>query len=65
MPRKTKVIRKTKETDITLELNLDGKGAYDIKTPLPFLDHMLSLFAKHGLFDLKIKAKGDIDVDYH
>ncbi len=65
MPRKTKVIRKTKETDITLELNLDGKGAYDIKTPLPFLDHMLSLFAKHGLFDLKIKAKGDVDVDYH
>lgn len=65
MPRKTKILRKTKETDITLELNLDGKGDYNIKTPLPFLDHMFSLFAKHGLFDLKIKAKGDVDVDYH
>lgn len=63
--RKAQIIRKTKETDITLNLNLDGKGDYDIKTPIPFLDHMLSLFAKHGLFDLKIKAKGDVDVDYH
>ncbi|MBI3755475.1 MAG: imidazoleglycerol-phosphate dehydratase HisB [Deltaproteobacteria bacterium] len=65
MPRKTQVVRKTKETDITLSLNLDGKGIYDIRTSIPFLDHMLSLFAKHGLFDLKIKAKGDIEIDYH
>jgi len=65
MQRKTQVVRKTKETDITLLLNLDGKGIYDIKTSIPFLDHMLSLFAKHGLFDLKIKAKGDIEIDYH
>jgi imidazoleglycerol-phosphate dehydratase len=65
MARKTKVKRKTQETDITLELNLDGKGNYGISTSIPFLDHMLSLFARHGLFDLKIKAKGDVDVDYH
>ncbi|MBI5047518.1 MAG: imidazoleglycerol-phosphate dehydratase HisB [Deltaproteobacteria bacterium] len=65
MPRKAQLIRKTKETDITVSLNLDGEGTYDIKTPIPFLDHMLSLFAKHGLFDLKIKAKGDIEIDYH
>ena len=65
MQRKTQVVRKTKETDITLLLNLDGKGIYDIKTSIPFLDHMLSLFAKHGLFDLKINAKGDIEIDYH
>ena len=65
MFRKAQVIRKTKETDIILNLNLDGKGVYDIRTPIPFLDHMLSLFARHGLFDLKIKAKGDIEIDYH
>ena len=65
MPRKAQIIRKTKETDITVSLNLDGQGAYDIQTSIPFLDHMLSLFAKHGLIDLKIKAKGDIEIDYH
>ncbi len=65
MARKSKIKRKTQETDIILDLNLDGKGNYDISTSIPFLDHMLSLFAKHGLFDLKIKAKGDVDVDYH
>jgi len=65
MSRKAQVIRKTKETDIILNLNLDGKGVYDIRTSIPFLDHMLSLFARHGLFDLKIKAKGDIEIDYH
>jgi len=63
--RRAKVNRGTKETDIRLELNLDGEGIYDIQTSIPFLDHMLSLFAKHGLFDLKIKAEGDLDVDYH
>ena len=65
MSRKAQIIRKTKETDITVSLNLDGQGAYDIQTSIPFLDHMLSLFAKHGLIDLKIKAKGDIEIDYH
>lgn len=65
MARKSKRKRKTQETDIILDLNLDGKGNYDISTSIPFLDHMLSLFAKHGLFDLKIKAKGDVAVDYH
>lgn len=65
MSRKAQIIRKTKETDITLSLNLDGKGAYNINTSIPFLDHMLSLFARHGLFDLKIKARGDIEIDYH
>ena len=63
--RKAKVVRKTKETDISVGLTLDGNGVAKIKTGIPFLDHMLTLFAKHGLFDLKIKAKGDLDVDMH
>jgi imidazoleglycerol-phosphate dehydratase len=63
--RKAKVDRKTKETDIKVTLNLDGEGKYTIDTSIPFIDHMLSLMCKHGLFDMKIKAKGDIDVDYH
>lgn len=63
--RKAKVDRKTKETDIKLAINLDGKGKYTIDTSIPFLDHMLSLMCKHGLFDIRLKAKGDIDVDYH
>lgn len=63
--RKAKVERKTKETDISITLNLDGRGNYAINTSIPFLDHMLSLLCKHGLFDLKIKAKGDIEIDYH
>ncbi len=57
--------RNTKETQIRIELNLDGMGVSQIDTGIPFFDHMLTLFAKHGLFDLKIKAFGDIDVDYH
>ena len=65
MSRKAQINRKTKETDITVSLNLDCQGLYDIKTSIPFLDHMLSLFTKHGLIDLKIKAKGDIEIDYH
>lgn len=60
-----KVERRTEETYIKLELDLDGKGEYKIDTSIQFLDHMLSLFAKHGLFDLKIKARGDREVDYH
>lgn len=63
--RKTKIGRKTKETDISVQINLDGTGKYSIKTSIPFLDHMLSLMCKHGLFDLTIKAKGDIDIDDH
>jgi imidazoleglycerol-phosphate dehydratase len=63
--RKTTVTRKTKETNITVSLNLDGTGISDIKTSVPFLDHMLDLLTFHGLFDLKIKAVGDIEVDYH
>jgi len=63
--RKSKIERKTKETDIKLELNIDGKGDSSIKTGIAFFDHMLTLMSKHGLFDLKIKAKGDLDVDFH
>lgn len=63
--RKARVTRKTKETDITVELNLDGSGKSDIRTPIPFFNHMLTNFSRHGLFDLKINAAGDIDVDLH
>jgi len=65
MKRTAKIIRKTTETDITLNLNIDGKGISKVKTGIAFLDHMLTLFAKHGLFDLEIKAKGDLEVDMH
>ena len=64
-PRKASVIRNTKETQIALSLNIDGTGKAKIKTGLAFLDHMLTLVAGHGLFDLEVKAKGDLDVDYH
>ena len=63
--RKALIERKTKETDIKLTLNLDGKGQYSINTSIPFFDHMLSLMCKHGIFDIKLKAKGDIEIDYH
>ncbi len=63
--RKATVTRKTKETNISVSLNLDGTGTSDIKTSVPFLDHMLDLMTFHGLFDLKIKAVGDIEIDYH
>ncbi len=63
--RKASIKRKTKETDISVELNLDGTGRYSIATSIPFLDHMLSLTARHGLMDMKLKAKGDIEIDYH
>lgn len=64
-PRKAKIVRNTKETQITTELNVDGSGKSQIVTPIPFLSHMLEAFAKHGLFDLKIKAMGDVHVDFH
>src|SRR5258705_10285232 len=57
--------RKTKETDVQVKLNLDGSGRSLLDTGLPFLDHMLTLFAKHGLFDLDIKCKGDLEIDDH
>jgi imidazoleglycerol-phosphate dehydratase len=63
--RSSQVVRKTKETDIRLGLQLDGEGRYAGKTGIPFLDHMLELFTKHGLFDLTVEAHGDLEVDYH
>ena len=65
MPRKAKVERITGETQIRGEINLDGKGRYDVSTGIRFFDHMLELFAKHGGFDLKLHATGDLDVDQH
>ena len=64
-PRNAAFKRKTTETDISGNLTIDGKGAADINTGIGFLDHMLTLFAFHGLFDLKLKAKGDLKVDMH
>jgi imidazoleglycerol-phosphate dehydratase len=64
-PRISKLHRKTAETEIRLSLNVDGAGISDIKTGIGFFDHMLTLFAKHGLFDLTVEAKGDIEVDFH
>ncbi|NBB80266.1 MAG: imidazoleglycerol-phosphate dehydratase HisB [Verrucomicrobia bacterium] len=59
------ITRNTKETQIQMELNVDGSGQAEIDTGVPFFDHMLTLLARHGLFDLKVTASGDIDVDYH
>lgn len=63
--RKSEIKRKTNETDIALSLNLDGEGKYNIKTQVPFLNHMLELFSKHSLIDLTLSAKGDVDIDAH
>ena len=63
--RTAKVVRSTKETSITVELALDGAGAAKIATGIGFFDHMLESFAKHGAFDLKVEAKGDLHVDMH
>lgn len=65
MNRNATITRQTKETDIRIELNLDGCGKADITTGIPFFDHMLTLFTAHGFFDLTVIAKGDIDVDFH
>jgi imidazoleglycerol-phosphate dehydratase len=59
------VARKTKETDVNLELHLDGNGRYQVSTGIPVLDHMLELLTRHGFFDLTVQAKGDLEVDYH
>ncbi len=63
--RTATVERKTGETDILLTLTLDGAGTSDVRTGIPFFDHMLTLFARHGLLNLTVAAKGDIEVDYH
>ncbi len=63
--RKAQIDRKTKETNIRLTLELDGQGRYDGSTGIGFLDHMLELFSRHGLFNLKVSAKGDREVDDH
>ena len=65
MKRNAKIIRKTKETNITVEVNLDGKGKYNIKTGIGFLDHMLEQLSKHSLIDITLKAKGDTHIDLH
>jgi len=63
--RTTEIVRKTRETDISLKLNIDGKGISSIKTGCGFLDHMLTLFASHGKFDIALTCNGDTEVDYH
>jgi imidazoleglycerol-phosphate dehydratase len=63
--RNAEIKRKTLETDVSVAIELDGSGKYVIDTSVPFLDHMLNLTTKHGLFDLNIKATGDINIDYH
>ena len=65
MSRKAKIVRKTKETSITVEVNIDGKGLYKIDTKIGFLNHMLEQLSKHSLIDLKIIAKGDTHIDLH
>jgi imidazoleglycerol-phosphate dehydratase len=65
MSRTATIERKTSETDIRVELNLDGKGEHDICTPVPFMDHMLGAVARHGFFDLRVQATGDVEIDAH
>jgi imidazoleglycerol-phosphate dehydratase len=65
MQRRYHLDRKTGETEISIDLDLDGEGRYNITTGISFLDHMLAQIAKHGLFDLEIDAKGDLEVDFH
>lgn len=64
-PRRAEIHRTTAETDVKLALALDGTGQRNVRTPLPFFNHMLEAFARHGLFDLSVEATGDIDVDAH
>jgi len=65
VPRSAEIERRTKETDIQITINLDGKGVSSIDTSIPFLDHMFELMAAHGFMDLTIRAKGDTKIDYH
>jgi imidazoleglycerol-phosphate dehydratase len=64
-PRVATVARKTKETDIEVSMNLDGSGTSDVQTGIGFLDHMLDQLARHGLFDIKVRARGDLHIDFH
>jgi len=64
-PRHAQIERRTAETQIRLELKIDGRGQSQVRTKIPFFDHMLTLFARHGLFDLDVTARGDLDVDLH
>lgn len=63
--RSAQIARRTKETQIELELGLDGRGHYEVSTGIAFFDHMLESFSRHGLFDLRLSAKGDLAVDFH
>ena len=63
--RSASIDRKTSETEITLSISLDGEGKSSVRTGIPFFEHMLTLFSRHGLIDLDVEAKGDIEVDYH
>lgn len=63
--RRARVTRTTRETDISVELNVDGRGRSELDTGIPFLNHMLEIFARHGFFDLSVRARGDLDVDQH
>ncbi|HEX7477914.1 MAG TPA: imidazoleglycerol-phosphate dehydratase HisB [Polyangiales bacterium] len=65
MSRKAIVERKTRETSIRVEVDLDGRGVHQIDTPLPFLSHMLDQLGRHGMLDLKVEAKGDVEIDGH
>jgi imidazoleglycerol-phosphate dehydratase len=65
MKRCARIERKTSETDIMVELEIDGTGSYSVQTPVAFLNHMLELFARHGLFNLNVQARGDTAVDFH
>jgi imidazoleglycerol-phosphate dehydratase len=65
MSRSAKIARKTSETDISLELNIDGGGQAAIETGIPFFDHMLTLLTKHSLCDLSLRCKGDLEIDFH
>lgn len=65
MARQAEIVRKTKETDISVKVNLDGTGAYDVATGVGFLDHMLEQLARHSLIDITLKAKGDLHIDFH
>ncbi len=65
MQRQAEIVRKTRETDIAVKVNLDGTGAYDISTGIGFLDHMLEQLARHSLIDISVKATGDLHIDFH
>ncbi len=65
MARTATISRKTKETEISLTLDLDGRGAHEIESGVPFLDHMLTQIARHGFFDLQVSARGDLEIDAH